>query len=91
MESKDLCKEKHDFNQNLIEPSHSFQQLCNMINQLEKNSDIEVAECNRIDTCIKFDADLELASRKCPIKVSDRNRIYKNLLREKEIVKSDLS
>lgn len=64
---ENFCEKKHDFNQNLIEPPNSFEQLCNMINQLEKDSSIEIAEYNRIDllaTDIKHDVNLELALHK---------------------------
>ena len=61
--NKTLCEKKHDFNQNLIEPSKSFEQLCNMINQLEKDSSIEIAEYNQTDLLtadVKYDANLDL-------------------------------
>lgn len=66
VEEKNFCKKKHDFNQNLIDPN-SFEQLCNMINQLEKDSSIEIAKYNRIDllaTDIKHDVNLEPALHK---------------------------
>jgi len=59
MEARNLCKEKCDFNQNLIEPSRSYTQLCNMINQLEKDSNIEIAECNQLAVEVKYDSNLE--------------------------------
>lgn len=65
VEGKNFCEKKHDFNQNLIEPS--FEQLCNMINQLEKDSNIETAEYNRMDllaTDIKYDINREPALHK---------------------------
>ncbi|KAH0952523.1 hypothetical protein HN011_001814 [Eciton burchellii] len=51
-----LCEKTRDFNQNLIKPSRSLEQLCSIINQLEKDSNIEIAECNRMDACVKRDA-----------------------------------
>ncbi|XP_036140983.1 centrosomal protein of 131 kDa isoform X2 [Monomorium pharaonis] len=68
MEAKNLHEKKCDFNQNLIEPSRSFEQLCNMINKLEKDSNIEIAECNQMDLLaadnLKYDLNLEPAKRK---------------------------
>ncbi|XP_025267991.1 centrosomal protein of 131 kDa [Camponotus floridanus] len=67
VEEKNFCEKKHDFNQNLIEPPNSFEQLCNMINQLEKDSSIEITEYNRIDLLaadIKHDVNLEPALHK---------------------------
>ncbi|XP_032686822.1 centrosomal protein of 131 kDa [Odontomachus brunneus] len=65
METKSLCEEKRDFNQNLIESSGSFEQLCGMINQLEKDSSVEIAKYKQFDMCIKYDANPEPASRNC--------------------------
>lgn len=76
METKDLCRIKHDFNQNLIETSSSFRQLRDMINQVEKDSDIEVVGCNEMDMCIKLDVNLEPALHKYPVKLNDRNFTY---------------
>lgn len=73
MESKSLLEKKRDFNQNLIEPAGSFEQLCDMISQLEKDSSIEIAKCKQIDTCIKYDANLEPVSRNYPGQVSNRS------------------
>jgi hypothetical protein len=56
MEIDSLCEKTRDFNQNLIKPSRSLEQLCSIINQLEKDSNIEIAECNRMDACVKRDA-----------------------------------
>ncbi|TGZ47548.1 5-azacytidine-induced protein 1, partial [Temnothorax longispinosus] len=67
MAAKNLREKKRDFNQNLIEPSRSFEQLCNMMNKLEKDSNIEIAGCNRMDLLavdVKYDVDLEPAMRK---------------------------
>ncbi|XP_011697449.1 PREDICTED: LOW QUALITY PROTEIN: centrosomal protein of 131 kDa-like [Wasmannia auropunctata] len=64
MAPKKLREKKRDFNQNLIEPPRSFEQLCNMINKLEKDSSIEITECNRMDLLavdVKYDANLEPA------------------------------
>ncbi|KAM0732921.1 Centrosomal protein of 131 kDa [Formica fusca] len=69
VEGKNFCEKKHDFNQNVIEPSNSFEQLCNMINQLEKDSGIEIVEYNRMDllaTDVKYDVNLEPALRNYP-------------------------
>lgn len=73
MEAKSLRAEKCDFNQNLIEPSRSFTQLCNMINQLEKDSNIEIAECNQLAIDAKCDDSLEQALERYSEQVSDRN------------------
>ncbi|EFN74317.1 5-azacytidine-induced protein 1 [Camponotus floridanus] len=73
VEEKNFCEKKHDFNQNLIEPPNSFEQLCNMINQLEKDSSIEITEYNRIDLLaadIKHDVNLEPALHKNDIQNS---------------------
>lgn len=73
VEGKNFCEKKHDFNQNVIEPSNSFEQLCNMINQLEKDSGIEIVEYNRMDllaTDVKYDVNLEPALRNYPEHVS---------------------
>lgn len=78
METKNLCKEKCDFNQNLIEPSRSFAQLCNMINELEKDSNIEIAECNQLAIDVKYDGNLERELEKY-LEVSDRNFTEKYL------------
>ncbi|KAL0122899.1 hypothetical protein PUN28_007525 [Cardiocondyla obscurior] len=69
MAGSSVREKKRDFNQNLIEPSRSFEQLCNMINKLEKESNIEIAECNRmdllaVDVTDKYDAGLEPTIRK---------------------------
>ncbi|XP_018317390.1 centrosomal protein of 131 kDa [Mycetomoellerius zeteki] len=61
MAAKNLHDKKCDFNQNLIEPSRSFKQ-CNAINKLEKDSNIEIAECNPMDLLaidVKYDSNLE--------------------------------
>jgi len=86
MAAKNLCEKKRDFNQNLIEPPHSFEQLCNMINKLEKDSSIEIAECNRMDLLavdVKYDVNLEPAMRKYSGQVSNNKNIsihkYNNL------------
>lgn len=63
METKILSEKKRDFNQNLIEPPGSFEQLCDMISQLEK--DTEIAECKRIET--------QAASLNYPDQVSDQS------------------
>jgi len=55
METDSLREKTRDFNQNLIKPSRSFEQLCSIINQLEKDSNIEIAECNRVDASVKRD------------------------------------
>lgn len=73
MEATDLCEKKRDFNQNLIEPFNSFEQFCNMICQLEKDSDIEITACQRMDTNGKHVANLDPASREYPGQVSDRS------------------
>lgn len=65
MAARNLRETRCDFNQNLIEPPRSFEQLCNMINKLEKDSGI--AECNRADLLaidVKYDVDLEPAMLK---------------------------
>ncbi|EZA48105.1 5-azacytidine-induced protein [Ooceraea biroi] len=59
MEADNLSEKTRDFNQNLIKPSRSFEQLCSIINQLEKDSSIEIAECNRVDACVKHDTDVQ--------------------------------
>jgi len=56
METDSLCEKTRDFNQNLIKPSRSLEQLCSIINKLEKDSNIEIAKCNRVDACVKHDA-----------------------------------
>ncbi|KAG5314878.1 CP131 protein, partial [Pseudoatta argentina] len=61
MAAKNLHDKKCDFNQNLIEPSRPFEQ-CNMINKLEKDSNIEIMECNPMDLLpvdVKYDGNLE--------------------------------
>lgn len=80
METKTLCKKKRDFNQNLIESTGSFEQLYDMITQLEKGSNIEITEWRQFDTCIKYDADLDSGSRNSPVQVSDRSFIYRYLI-----------
>lgn len=77
MEAKNICKEKTDFNQNLIKPSRSFTQLCNMINKLEKDSNIEIAECNQLGIDAKYDGNLERELEKYSEQVSNRNFIEK--------------
>lgn len=77
METKSLCEEKRDFNQNLIESPGSFEQLCDMINQLEEDSSVEIAKCKQLDMCIKYDANPEPASRNCLDQVSDRKVFLK--------------
>lgn len=74
MATKNLPEKKRDFNQNLIEPPRSFEQFCNMINKLEKDSSIEIAECNRMDLLaidVKYDVNLEPAIRKYSGQVRD--------------------
>lgn len=65
MAARNSRETRCDFNQNLIEPPPSFEQLCNMINKLGKDSGI--AECNRADLLavdMKYDVDLEPAMLK---------------------------
>lgn len=80
MAAKNLREKKRDFNQNLIEPSRSFEQLCNMINKLEKDSNIEIAECNQMDLLvadnIKYDGNLEPALHKYSGQVSNKSLTY---------------
>lgn len=71
METMILCEEKRDFNQNLIESPGSYEKLCDMMIQLEKDSGIEIVECKQIDTCVKYNIDLEAASRSYSEQVSD--------------------
>ncbi|XP_072751633.1 centrosomal protein of 131 kDa [Anoplolepis gracilipes] len=81
VEGKNCCEKKHDFNQNLIEPSNSFEQLCNMINQLEKDSSIEIAEHNRMDllaTDIKYDVNLEPSLHKYPEHIEPEKDVTAN-------------
>lgn len=69
-----MHEKKRDFNQNLIEAPRSFGRLCNMINELEKDSSIEIAECNRMDLAVdvKYDVNLEPTMRKYSGQVSDK-------------------
>jgi len=79
MAARNLREKKRDFNQNLIEAPRSFEQLCNMINELEKDSNIEIAECNRMDLMavdVKYDVDLEPAICKYSGQVSNKSLIY---------------
>lgn len=73
VEGKNFCEKKRDFNQNLIVPSNSFEQLCKMVNQLEKDNSIETTKYNRVDllaTDIKYDINREPALHKYPEHVS---------------------
>lgn len=74
MAAKNLHDKKCDFNQNLIEPSRSFKQ-CNAINKLEKDSNIEIAECNPMDLLaidVKYDSNLESVMCKYSEQVSNK-------------------
>lgn len=89
VEGKNFCEKKHDFNQNLIEPPKSYEKLCNMINQLEKDSSIEIAEHNRIDllaTDIKHDVNLEPALCKYLERVSKSFTCHNLLIFQIKIV-----
>lgn len=59
MEADNLRMETCDFNQNLIKPSRSLELSSTILNQLEKDSNIEIAECNRVDACVKHDTNLQ--------------------------------
>lgn len=72
MAARNLREARRDFNQNVIAPPRSFEQLCSMISKLEKDSGI--AERNRADLLAadaKYDVDLEPAMLKYSGQVSD--------------------